>query len=331
MNYLQNKMYRADVEKTIAQVNKFDYFREKRILILGSTGLIGSYLTDCLLWANDVLDMKIDIYVVSRKRKNLEERFGKENQYLHFVEGSVEEITPNVSIDIIVHAASNAHPKAFREQPVETMRANLQGTYQICELARKNPGCRVLYVSSGEVQEEIDHLSARACYPMSKKAAETLCLCYFVEYDVNVVVARPCHTFGPNVTKADNRATAQFISCAVADEDIVLKSSGQQRRSWIYVGDCVSGLLMLLANGQAGQVYGVASDEIYSVRQFAELCAASANKKVVYHEASEREKEEASPIKQQIIDNTELKKIGWRPVFSIEQGISQSIAIQRQR
>lgn len=330
MRYLENGLYCADVEKTIAHVENFEYFREKKVLILGATGLIGSYLTDCLIRANDVWDMKIHIYASSRSMQRLEERFGEENRYVHFVECSVENVGLKESVDIIVHCASNAHPKAFREQPVETMIANLQGTYQVCELARKNPGCRVLYVSSGEVQEEVDHLSTRACYPVSKKAAETMCLCYFDEYNVDVVIARPCHTFGANVTVSDNRATAQFIACASAGEDIVMKSSGQQIRSFAYVGDCVCGLLTLLTTGCAGQVYNVASDEIYSIRQFAELCAASAKGKVVFQEANVAEQAESSPIKQQIMDNKNLKGLGWKCIFSIKEGIEHSVAIQKQ-
>lgn len=208
--------------------------------------------------------------------------------------------------------------------------ANLQGTYQVCELARKNPGCRVLYVSSGEVQEEVDHLSTRACYPVSKKAAETLCLCYLNEYDVDVVIGRPCHTFGANVTTSDNRATAQFIACASAGEDIVMKSAGQQRRSFAYVGDCVSGLLTLVTKGNAGQVYGVASDEVYSIREFAEGCAQSAGRQVVFQEANVTERAESSPIAQQIIDNETLKELGWTPIFSIREGIEHSVLIQKQ-
>lgn len=329
MRYLDNDLYLADVVKTIEQTGNFEYFFGKSILILGATGLIGSFLTDCLVYANRVQKMNLHIYAAGRSRERLRERFGEETDSLHFVEGDVTSLEINVPVDVIIHAASYAYPKAFREKPVETMLANMLGTYRVLEIARRNSGCCVLYISSGEVQEEMEHLSTRACYPVSKKAGETLCLSYMLEYQVDVRIARPCHTFGANVTAADNRATAQFIACAADDQDIVMKSVGGQVRSFAYVADCVSGLLTILTRGQAGKVYGVASDEVCSIRQFAEQCAGTVQRQVIFQEANATERAEASPIKEQIIDNTQLKLLEWAPCYTIEQGIEHSVNIQR--
>lgn len=329
MGYLDNELYLTDIVKTIEQTKNFDYFNNKSILVLGATGLIGSFLTDCLLYANCIKNMDIHINAVSRNRKHLKERFGEESEHFHFKEGDVSTLEISTPVDVIIHAASHAYPRAFRENPVETMLANMLGTHRVLETARKYPGCRVLYVSSGEVQEEVNHLSARACYPISKKAAETLCLSYIQEYRTDVVIARPCHTFGANVTDEDNRATAQFIACASNHQDIVLKSAGEQVRSFAYIADCVSGLMTILSCGKTGQVYGISTDETCSIRQFAEKCAKSVQRQVIFRDANETEKAEASPIKEQIIDNIELKSLGWSPSFSIEQGIEHSVKIQQ--
>lgn len=329
MRYWDNDLYLADVVKTVEQTKDFGYFIGKNILILGATGLIGSFLTDCLLYANQTKKMNLHIYAVSRKMERLRERFGEETGSLCFVEGDVTTLEFDKPVDVIVHAAGYAYPRAFREKPVETMLANMLGTYRVLETARRNPGCCVLYVSSGEVQEEVAHLTTRACYPVSKKAGETLCLSYMQEYQVDVRLARPCHTFGANVTGEDNRATAQFIASASDDSDIIMKSEGGQVRSYAYVVDCVSGLLTILARGQAGKMYGVSSGETCSIRQFAGWCAESVQRQVVFQEANEIEQVEASPIKEQIIDNTELKLLGWMPCYSIKQGIEHSVNIRK--
>ena len=78
-------------------------------------------------------------------------------------------------------------------------------------------------------------------------------MCYAAEYGVDVVIGRPCHTYGPFFTESDNRAYAQFIRNAIAGEDIVLKSTGLQYRSWCYVVDCASALLHILLKGETGQ------------------------------------------------------------------------------
>lgn len=329
MRYTGNKLYVADLEETINQTLNFEYFRNKKVLVLGATGLIGSFLVDCLLYANATRNMEIHVTAVSRSIARLQECFGSETAELLFLEKDVSALEEAIQADVIIHAASSAHPQAFRVLPVETMLANMLGTYRVMEIARKNPQCRVLYVSSGEVQEEVDHLSVRACYPISKKAGETLCLSYIQEYGADVVIARPCHTFGPNVTVKDNRATAQFISCATKGTDIVLNSAGTQIRSFMYVADCVSGLLTAISCGTAGEVYNVSSDETCSIRQFAEKCADLAQRKVLNKEANKEEQAEASPIREQILDNASLKSLGWRPIYSIENGIAHSIRIQQ--
>lgn len=329
MYFLQNEAYRKDIALTIDKAIGVDSLKNKKVLILGATGLIGSFLTDCLLYANHANAMNMRIFAGSRNRKHLEARFGKETEGLHFVEGDVMSLKMGMEPDVVIHAASNAYPRAFRERPVETLLANVVGTDNVLKAACRHSGCRVLYVSSGEVQEEVDHLSARACYPVGKKAGETLCMSYIREYQVDAVIARPCHTFGANVTQEDNRATAQFIACAFKKQDIILKSSGNQVRSFAYVSDCVSGLLTVLCCGENGKVYGISSDETCSVRQFAEKCAQTVQRQVVCVEANETDKSEASPIKEQIIDNSDLKLLGWTPSFSIEEGIRHSIMIQK--
>ena len=341
MNYLGNRLYLDDIKTALKQTIALEKLKGKRILVLGATGLIGTFLVDCLRYANVVMSMNMTIVAVGRSRERLVERFCNEEEscclesgWLQYIECDVTELdvdklatTGDTSVDIIIHAASGAYPKAFRETPVEVMLANFVGTHRVLELARKNPDCRVLYVSSGEVQEEVDHLSVRACYPMSKRAAETLCLSYLQEYGTDVVIARPCHTFGANVTKADNRATAQFIECAVQNRDIVLKSAGSQVRSFAYVADCVSGLLTVLTCGVAGAVYGVAAEEACSIREFAEMCAKAAGTRVVFAEGTAVEKAEATPIMQQIVSNEALRGLGWEPVYTVKGGIRNSVRI----
>ena len=327
MNDFQNRLYWSDIESVVRNTKNMNFFTGKNILILGASGLIGSFLADCLIYAIEAGMIASHIYVVSRNYSHLKKCFGNEREYLHFLKGNVMSLEMELCPDIIINAASDACPRAFRKAPVEIMLANILGMQRTLDIARKTPSCRVLFVSSGEVQEEIDHLSPRACYPVGKKAGETLCLSYNYEYGTDVVILRPCHTFGPNITAEDNRAMAQFIASASRRQDIVMNSPGQQVRSFAYVADCVSGMLTALSCGKTGQVYGIASDEAYSIRQFADMCARAAGVNVAFKEADALERAEASPIRKQIVDNTELKRLGWSPLFSVEQGIEHTIRI----
>lgn len=328
MRYLECEPYRNDVETAVKHTVKFDLFKNKAVLVLGATGLIGSFITDCFLYANEQFHAGIDVYAVSRKAERLKKRFGDGgNGRLKFIEADVMSMDMDIPCDYIIHAASCGYPKAFREIPVEVFLSNVIGIYKILEMVRFNKNCRVLYVSSGEAQEDMDHLSTRACYPMGKRAAETLCFSYSQEYGVDVVMARPGHTFGANIMEEDNRATAQFITAAVRGENIKMYSAGEQHRTFSYIADCASGLMTILTSGTTGTVYGVSSGESCTVREFADRCAKLGRCRVETHIPTWTEKVEMSPIRNQIVDNELLRELGWKPAFSIEEGIGKSVEI----
>lgn len=331
MEYLKSRTYRRNVKTAVAHTAGFDKYFGKSVLILGASGLIGSFITDCFIYANQNFGSKVRIWAVGREPGRLRSRFGNQcDSFLNFIEADVTELRLEGAFDYIIHGAGYGHPKAFRETPVEVLLTNVAGTQKVLELAGQNAGCRVLYLSSGEVQEHIDHLTPRACYPIGKKAAETLCVSYRKEYGVDTVIARPCHTFGANVLATDNRAATQFIVSAARGKDIEMYSLGEQVRSFSYVADCASGLLTILAEGKEGEVYGISSGESCSVRAFADKCAAAGACRVKVRAPENIEREERSPIMGQIVDNDKLSTLGWQPAFSIDKGIEDSVRIIRE-
>lgn len=331
MRYLENETYRQDIETAVEHTAGFDSFSKKKVLILGASGLIGSFITDCFLYADQNLEAEIDIYASSRRKERLRSRFGDEQEgCLHFIEGDVSELNTDVSFDYIIHAASYGHPKAFRETPVEVLMTNVAGTKKVLDIAVRNPHCRVLYVSSGEVQGQIDHLSARACYPMGKRAAETLCIAYMQEYGVDAVIARLSHTYGANMAAHDNRAAAQFLTLAAEGKNIRMYSAGEQIRSFSYVADCASGLLTVLSGGTGGMVYGISSGDSCRLIEFAGMCADAGGCRVVVQTPDDIEKLEISPIADQLVSSHALEALGWHAAFSIESGIKRSIRIMRE-
>jgi nucleoside-diphosphate-sugar epimerase len=220
------------------------------------------------------------------------------------------------------------------------MRSNMEGLCHLVEYGRCHEMRRMVYVSSGEIYGEcsdsvftesssgyVDILSPRSCYPSSKRAAETLCAAYCQEYGADIVIARPCHTYGPYFTESDNRVYAQFIRNVLRGEDIVMKSLGQQYRSWIYVADCAAALLLLLAKGQRGEAYNIAHEESnITIRQLAEKIAAIAGKKVVMDVQDDGN---TTPISRAVFSIAKLESLGWRPLFSIDDGLRHTIEAMR--
>jgi nucleoside-diphosphate-sugar epimerase len=282
------------------------------------------------VYANEHYDARIEIYALSRTKEHLEKRFGEvEKLHLHYIVQDVNcKIEQPDSVNYIIHAAGNSYPAAFRKDPVGTIVSNVQGTFNVLEYAKMQHTKRVLYVSSGEVYADVDLLSTRSCYPIGKRAGENLCVSFAEQYQMDVVIVRPCHTYGPNATASDNRATVQFVNNALAGEDIILKSEGLQRRSYNYVADCASALLTVLLEGENRKAYDLANpNSVLTVRAFAEKCAAYVGKKVICQPPNEVEKKERSPIEHQILCPDKLMALGWKPAYSIEEGIQHTIAI----
>jgi Nucleoside-diphosphate-sugar epimerases len=217
-------MYKDSIKSVASSPDiPFEKLTGKNIMVTGATGLIGTSIIDVLMERSAGA---FHVYAAGRNRKRAKERFsdywGRES--FHFVQYDVlEPLDSDVEFQFIIHAASDASPSSFVSRPVEVMKANINGLCNLFDYGMRHGLSRLLYVSSGEVYGQgdgtvffesdsgyVNPTLSRSCYPSSKRAAETLCASYADEYNIDAVIARPCHVFGPLFTVKDNRAFAQF-------------------------------------------------------------------------------------------------------------------------
>lgn len=312
-----------------------------RILVTGATGLIGSCLVEVLL--NDP-HRSCQVYALGRNEARARQRFSRywEESDFHFIKHDISQpLTTDIPFDYIIHAASNASPNFFKEKPVEVIKSNIMGVEYLMDHGLAHGMKRMLFVSSGEIYGEgdgsvftetdsgyVDCATPRACYPSSKRAAETLCVAYAAEYGADVVIARPCHTYGPYFTESDNRVYAQFIRNLLEGKDLVLKSRGEQYRSWLYVVDAAHALLTILLKGAKGEAYNVADEQSnITIRQLAELLAAAENRKVVFD--IDEANGNTTPITRATFSTEKLARLGWQPKTTIADGLAHTLATQR--
>lgn len=335
-------------KKDILQIFKSDLPWENlsgcNIFVTGATGLIGGCLVETLM-TNPKRDYQV--FASGRNVERAKVRFKDyaKDAAFHFVKYDVlEPLGCDVRFDYIIHAASNGSPNFFVQKPVEVMKSNLYGLVNLMEYGLSHGMKRMLYVSSGEVYGEgegrvftedysgyVDCTKPRSCYPSSKRAAETLCVSYVEEYGADVVIARPCHTYGPHFTEQDNRVYAQFIRNVLRGEDIVMKSTGEQFRSWCYVVDCVSALLHILLKGKCGEAYNIADEKSnISIRELAETIARIGGKKVVIDVPDADEKKGFNIVMKSIFSVGKLEGLGWKAHSSIEKGLINVINEDRQ-
>ena len=345
MKIYKSDIYINDLKNAIDSTNGFDLLENKSVMITGATGLIGSFLTDMLIYANDVYNLNIKVYAVGRSIERLKRRFDKQsNDNLYLIEQDVNNnISFDFDIDYIIHSASNAYPKVFSEDPVGTIMSNIIGTKNLLDYGVKHGCSRFLFVSSGEVygqfDTELDSFSEehggyvnpthwRSCYPSSKRTAETLCTSYTKQYGIDTVIVRPCHIFGPTSTSFDNRANVQFINNVLAGEDIILKSDGVQTRSYCYIADCASAIVTILLKGESCEAYNIAPiAERVTIAEFAKKIADIGGKKVIFEKADYETKEQSSPIPRQVLNAHKLENLGWTNRYSIDTGIENTINI----
>ena len=309
------------------------------ILITGATGLIGECLTEVLM-----MTPKRDyhVYACGRNEKRASKCFRKfiPDKTFHFIKHDITQpLASDITFDYIIHAASDASPNMYTQKPVEVMKGNIDGVSNLIEYGLKHGMKRFLYVSSGEVYGEgdgrvftedysgyVNCATPRACYPSSKRAAETLCVSYAAEYGADVVIARPCHVYGPHFTESDNRVYAQFIRNVLNGEDIVMKSTGEQFRSWCYVVDCVSALLHILLKGESSQTYNIAdAGANMCIRKLAEIMAEIQGCQVVIDVPKADERKGYNVVTQSVFSTEKLESLGWRLTGTMKEKMRATI------
>lgn len=319
----------------------------KSILVTGATGLIGSAVVDLLCFARKAHLADVEVYAASRSLIKLQQRF-KVWEDLCFLEyEAVHRPQWNRKFDCIIHCAGNAHPAEFGKHPVETVMEGIEGIYYLLDYVKRTGSrSRTLYVSSSEVygirdsgcgewySEEdfgrVDFLKARACYPSAKRTAETLCASFVQEYGLDVVIARPGHIYGPNVTDSDSRAFAQFFRDVMADRDIVMKSEGNQLRSYCYVLDCASALLTILSFGETGKAYNVSNKEsVVTIRQLAEEIAKQSGRSIVNVKPTDLEERSRNFMELSALNAKSLEALGWCGHYDLQAGVRATLEALR--
>jgi len=338
---IENKIYRDALEKTVPYIA----IGNGSVLVTGASGLIGSCLIDLLLCANKY-GRNFEIYALGRSKYKLNARFKAfvESGNLHYIEQDIREpLDGSINYDYIIHGASNADPKSYALYPVETMLINIVGTKNILEYCRSHPQTRVILLSTFEVYANagkdvyseadygiLDLNILRNCYPESKRCAEQLLRCYVDEYKVNAVIGRLCSIYGPTMVKGDSKAHSQFIRNAFKGENIVLKSKGEQRRTYCYVIDAVTGLLFILAKGISGEAYNISyENSIASIADVAETVFKIAGTSVVFDLPDEIELKGFSSTQNCILDNKKLRNLGWHGSYSLGEGLTETLRIMK--
>lgn len=346
MNIYKSKTWIKDLDLEISHLEELNKLNGKTIVITGSTGLICSAVADLLFRYNECYEGTINIVLAGRSNERVNDRFSRYvgKNYFHFVHFDATDEGNGFLLesDYIIHGASNASPNKIVEEPVETMTSNIIGLKKLLDCARINSICRVLYVSSSEVygnkvdvapfKEQdygyIDLLNPRNSYSVAKRASETLCVSYSDEYNVDTVIVRPGHIYGPTSLPSDNRVSSIWPHSVVKGEPIIMKSDGSQIRSYCYCLDCAAAILKVLVLGEKQTAYNISNpNSIISIKEMAQLLVDSAGTDLIMEAPSDLEVKGFNPMSNSSLDSTSLIALGWQGLFDGQLGFSHTVQV----
>lgn len=320
----------ADIIWFATHFQLFEELRRKSLLITGVSGQIGSAMARCLSALNDKHGLGLTIYGQTRNA-DAARRYSRLPDDVVLLESPLEriaEVLSSDSLDAVIHLAAPTASLFFVNHPVETISSIVDGTRSVLEFARSNKGMKILYVSSMEVYGSVpDHLqpvdehslgsldiaNPRSSYPLAKRLAEHLCLCYGKEYGLSVRIARPCQTFGAVLSPSDQRVYAQIARSVQSGAPVVLNTPGNQSHCFCDTTDMVSGLLYVLFRGEDQGVYNIANPDTYcSIRQMAEqVCSYfDTGSEVRIELDSTKGYPSATTL---LLDTRRIQALGWKP------------------
>jgi UDP-glucuronate decarboxylase len=306
-------------------------FSQKRILVTGGAGFLGSHLCRRLVkQGHEVLC--VDNFCTGTRRNIIDLLDDPKFDLLrHNVTFPLF-----VEVDEIYNLACPASPIHYQMDPVQTTKTSVSGAINMLGLAKRLK-IRILQASTSEVYGDpvvhpqpeeywgnVNPIGSRSCYDEGKRCAETLFFDYYRQHNLGIKVARIFNTYGPNMRPDDGRVVSNFICQALLGEDITIYGHGQQTRSFCYVTDLIDGLdrLMNSPPNVTGPI-NIGNPGEFTMRELAEkvLAITGSKSKLVERPLPEDDPKQRKPT----IELAE-KLLGWRPTINLDEGLKSTIA-----
>ena len=339
MRLLDSSLYTEDLKKALESID-LSNLDGQSFFITGGLGLIASTIVDVLL----TYGKTGIIYIGARNISQYEKRYGNLEKVCFIPYDAMKPLKLNIKPNYIIHGAGLANPELYTLMPVETLFSNIDGIHELLCFAKNNPVKRVLYISSSEVYGkkstdepfvedkygEVDIDNIRSSYAVAKIASEMVCKAFTSEYEVDTVIVRPGHIFGPSAKKDDKRISSDFTFKASRQQKLEMRSAGLQKRSYCYSIDCAIQILTVLLKGNSGQAYNIGHDEITTIREMAEIYSKAGNVELTMLQPTETELKAFNPMNNSALDNTKVKNLGYRDMFSTKNGLIHTIDILKE-
>jgi dTDP-glucose 4,6-dehydratase/UDP-glucuronate decarboxylase len=337
--------------------SEFGEMAGKRLLIIGGAGFLGYYLVQAALYYNDVSGKPpIQLTVFDNYMRGMPDWLkaleGRKDLTLRkhdVIDALPADLPPQ---DYLIHAASIASPIFYRQFPLETMDANVNGLRLLLEYARDlavkgKPMSGFLFYSTSEIYGDptpdniptpetyrgnVSCTGPRACYDESKRYGETLCVAFAQVHKVPVKMARPFNNYGPGLKITDGRVLPDFARDIFAGRDIVMLSDGAPTRTFCYIADAIVGYYKILVRGRPGEAYNIGTEtpEISMAELARRVTAIAAEEfgykgKVVLGKSDDAEYLTDNPNRRCPIITKARTELGYEPSIGPDEGLKRSL------
>jgi UDP-glucuronate decarboxylase len=302
----------------------------KRVLVTGGSGFIGSHLCTRLIDSGcDVLCLD-NLY--SGEKDNIAHLL--DSPYFEFVRHDVT-FPFYAEVDEIYNLACPASPIHYQRDPVQTTKTSVHGAINMLGLAKRT-GAKILQASTSEVYGDpeihpqtedywgnVNPIGIRSCYDEGKRCAETLFMDYHRQHQVKTKIVRIFNTYGPRMHPNDGRVVSNFIVQALQGQDITIYGDGSQTRSFCYVDDLVTGLMLMMESDDSvtGPInLGNPTEQTIKDLSSQVVTMVRSKSKIIFKDIPQDDPKRRKP------DISEAKNLlKWSPVCQLEHGLSQTI------
>ena len=302
---------------------------KKRTLVTGGAGFIGSFLCEQLIKEGHYVICCDNFY--TGNRENLKNIYKNKNFELlrHDVTFPLY-----IEVDQIFNFACPASPVHYQNDPVQTVKTCVHGAINMLGLAKRTKA-RIMQASTSEIygdpeihpQKEsykgaVSIEGPRACYDEGKRCAETIFWDYQRQHKLDIRVIRIFNTFGPRMQPNDGRVVSNFILQALTNKNITVYGKGQQTRSFCYIDDLVSGILLMMKTENFSGPINLGNPSEITILELAKeiIDLTGSNSKIIYKDLPTDDPQMRCPD-----ISLAKKQLDWSPKFDRREGLEKTI------
>jgi len=308
--------------------------RQRRALVTGGAGFLGSHLCDALL-ADGYTVVAVDNLLTGRTA-NLDHL--RNEPRFEFRQLDICDPFDCGEVDFIFHFASPASPVDYSIHGIATLRVGSAGTFNALELARKYSAKYLISSTSECYGDPLEHpqketywgnvnpIGPRSVYDESKRFSEAVTVAYRRYHKVETQIVRIFNTYGPRMQLNDGRVVPNFMKQALRGEDLTVYGDGKQTRSFCYVSDEIDGFIRMAKSSEAGPV-NIGNPHEFTILECAQrvLAVTGSKSRITFEPLPQDDPKQRCP------DISKARRLlGWEPKVQLEEGLKLSLEYFRQ-